>query len=70
MTKWIIILPLVSLEQQRLCIEIIYLVCITKYFILRKNNKVNTTTDILKNKLHNPTNLCIQSFEFPITIYR
>ena len=66
MTKWIIILPLVSLEQQRLCIEIIYLVCITKYFILRKNNKVN----ISKNKLHNPTTLCIQSFEFPITIYR
>ena len=63
MTKWIIILPLVSLEQQRLCIEIIYLVCITKYFILRKNN-------ISKNKLHNPTALCIQSFEFPITIYR
>ena len=61
MTKWIIILPLVSLEQQRLCIEIIYLVCITKCFILRK---------ISKNKLHNLTTLCIQSFEFPITINR
>ena len=63
MTKWIIILPLVSLEQQRLCIEIIYLVCITKYFVLRKNN-------ISKKKLHNPTTLCIQSFEFSILIYR
>ena len=67
MTKWIIILPLVSLEQQRLCIEIIYLACITKYLISRKNN---IAKDISKNKLHNPTALCIQSFEFPITIYR
>ena len=54
------------MDKQRLCIEIIYLVCITKYFILRKNNKLN----ISKNKLHNPTVLCMENFEFPITIYR